>query len=157
MVLNAVLMVHTYIHIHCKRVSETGIPFDSFTCNFCKLIPNCVDFRRNLYCESRSNIKIHGSDTRKGRRLDHLTQNELKIVARDTNSTHRLTMRSLWWERTKVATLSIRTRSLRKKLFESAGRKDVSGFVRMCVRLISKENYKVKMQFGNLFKIYFTT
>ena len=61
----------------------------------------------------------------KGRRLDHLTQTKLKIVARDANATHRLTMQSLWWERTKVTTLSIRTMSLRENLFESTGRKDV--------------------------------
>ena len=115
----------TYIHIHYKRVSETGIPFDSLTCNFCKLIHNYDEFRKSLYHESRTNIKIHGRDTRKGRMLDHLTQVELKIVARDANSTHRLTMRSLWWERTKVTTMSIRTRSLRENLFESVGRKDV--------------------------------
>ena len=73
-------------------------------------------------------MERHGRDTEQGRRLDHLTQTELKIVAREANATHRLTMRSLSWERTKVATLSIRTRSLREKLFESAGRKDVFRF-----------------------------
>ena len=78
----------TYKHIHCKRVSETGIPFDSLTCNFCKMIPNCDDFRMRLYHESRSNMKRHGRDTGKGRRLDHLTQFELKIVARGTKYTH---------------------------------------------------------------------
>ena len=57
-----------------------------------------------------------------------MTQTELKIVSRDSNATHRLTMRSLWWERTNIATLSIRTRSLREKLFESGGRKDVFRF-----------------------------
>ena len=87
-----------------------------------------------------------------------MTQTKLKIVAKDGNATHRLIMRYLWWERTKVATLSIRTRSLREKLFEYAGLKRMcSSFARMCVRLIRKENYKVKMQFGNFFKIYFTT
>ena len=30
----------TYKHIHCKRVSDTGIPFDLLMCNFCKLTPN---------------------------------------------------------------------------------------------------------------------
>ena len=103
----------THKHVHCKRVSEIGIPFDPLTCNFCKFIPNYDDFRMCLYRESRSNIKIHGRDTRKGRRLDHLTQIELKTVARDANATHRLTMRSLWWERTNVTTLSVRMRSLR--------------------------------------------
>ena len=34
----------TYKHVHCKRVSEIGIPFDSLTCIFCKLIPNCDEF-----------------------------------------------------------------------------------------------------------------
>ena len=92
------------------------------------MIPNCDDFRMRLYCESRSNIKEHGRDAGKGRWLDHLTQTELKIVARDANATHRLTMRALWWERTKVSTLSIRTRSLRENLFESTGRKDVFRF-----------------------------
>ena len=48
--------------------------------------------------------------------------------ARDVDATHTLTMWSLWWERTKVATLSIRTRSLREKLFESVGRKYVFKF-----------------------------
>ena len=57
-----------------------------------------------------------------------MTQIELKIVARESNATHRLTMQSLSWERTKVATMSIRTRSLRENLFESAGRKDVFRF-----------------------------
>ena len=64
----------------------------------------------------------------KGIRLDHLTQIKLKIVARDANATHRLTMRSLWWERTKVSKLFIRMRSLRENLFESVGRKDVFKF-----------------------------
>ena len=73
-------------------------------------------------------MKRHGRDTGKGRILDHLTQTELKIVAREANATHRLTMRSLLWERTKVATVSIRTKSLREKLFESAGWKDVLRF-----------------------------
>ena len=118
----------TYRHIHCKRVSEAGIPFDSLTCNFCKMIPNCDDFRLRLYRESRINMKRHGRDIGKGRRLDNLTQSELKIVAREENATHRLTMRSLSWERTKVATMSIRTRSLREKFFESARRKDVFRF-----------------------------
>ena len=70
-------------------------------------------------------MKRYGRDIGKGRRLDHLTQIELKIVAREENATHTLTMRSLSWKKTKVATLSIRTRSLREKLFESTGRKDV--------------------------------
>ena len=70
-------------------------------------------------------MKRHGRDTWKGRMLDHLTQIELKIVAREANATHRLTMQSLSWERTKVATLSIRKRSLSEKLFESTERKDV--------------------------------
>ena len=48
--------------------------------------------------------------------------------ARDADATHTLTMWSLWWERTKVATLSIRTRSLREKLFKYVGRKDVFKF-----------------------------
>ena len=64
-------------------------------------------------------MKRHGRDTRKGRRLDHLNQDELKMVARDTNATNRLTMRSIWWDRENVATLSIRTRSLRENYFES--------------------------------------
>ena len=89
------------------------IHFDSLTCTFCKMIPNCDEFWMCLYRESRSNIKRHGIDTGKGRILDHLTQTELKIVARDVNSTHRLTMWSIWWERKKVATLSIRNRSLK--------------------------------------------
>ena len=59
-------------------------------------------------------------------------------------------MRSLWWERTKVATLSIRMRSPRENLFESTGRKDVC-------EAHKKENYKVKMQFGDLSKISFIT
>ena len=92
------------------------------------MIPNCDDFRLRLYRESRINMKRHGRDIGKGRRLDYLTQPELKIVARDKNATRRLTMQSLSWERTKVATLSIRTRSLRENLFESAGRKDVFRF-----------------------------
>ena len=92
------------------------------------MIPNCDEFRMCLYRESRSNIKIHGRDTGNGRSLDDLSQIELKIVARDTNATHRLTMRYLWWERKMVATLSIRTRSLMEKLFESIGRKDVFRF-----------------------------
>ena len=37
-------------------------------------------------------------------------------------------MRALWWERTKVAILSIRIRSLKDKLFESIERKDVFRF-----------------------------
>ena len=57
-----------------------------------------------------------------------MTQTELKIVVREENATHRLTMRSLLWERKKVATLSIRTRSVREKLFKSVGRKDVFKF-----------------------------
>ena len=73
-------------------------------------------------------MKIHGRDTEKGRRSNHLTQTKLKIDAREENATHRLTMRSLSWERTNIATLSIRTRSLREKLFEFAGRKDVFRF-----------------------------
>ena len=68
----------TYRHIQCKRVSETRIPFDSLTCNFCKRIPNCDDFRMRLYRESRSNMKRHGRDTRKGRRLDHLNSKLLQ-------------------------------------------------------------------------------
>ena len=73
-------------------------------------------------------MKRHGRDIGKGRRLDHFTQTELKIVATEENATHRLTMRSLSWERTKVATLSIRTRSLREKLFKFAGRKHAFRF-----------------------------
>ena len=42
-----------------------------------------------LYHESRRKIKRHGRDTGKGRRLDHLTQAKLKIVARDANATHK--------------------------------------------------------------------
>ena len=57
-----------------------------------------------------------------------MTQNELKSVARVTNSNHRSTRRSIWWERTKVATLSTRMRSLKEKLFELAERKDVFRF-----------------------------
>ena len=97
------------------------------------MIPNCDDFRMSLYLGSKSNMKRHGRDTGKGRRLDHLTQTELKIVAREENATHRLTMRSLSWKRTKVATLSIRTRSLRENLFESAGRKGCVQVLQGCV------------------------
>jgi len=42
----------TYRHIHCKRDSEIGIPSDSLTCNFCKLVAKCDDFRMLLYHES---------------------------------------------------------------------------------------------------------
>ena len=72
----------TYRDIHSKRVFETKIPYDSLTCIFCKLIPNYVEFRMRLYRESRRNIKRHGIDTWKGRRMDHLTQTELIIVIR---------------------------------------------------------------------------
>ena len=34
----------TYRHIHCQRAYEIGIPFDSLTCNFCKLVLECDDF-----------------------------------------------------------------------------------------------------------------
>ena len=118
----------TYRHIHCQRGSETGTPFDSLTCRFCKLVPECNDFRMRLYRESRCTNKRSERDTGKGRRLDYLTQNELKNAARVTNANHRSTMRALWWERTKVATLSIRMRSLKEKLFESAESKDVFRF-----------------------------
>ncbi|GLJ15321.1 hypothetical protein SUGI_0251220 [Cryptomeria japonica] len=37
-------------------------------------------------------------------------------------------MRALWWEKTKVAILSVRMRSLKEKLFESNERKDVFRF-----------------------------
>ena len=100
-----------------------------------------------LYHESRSNIKRHGRDIGKGRRLDHLTQVELKIVTRDTNATHRLTMRSLWWHKTTVSTLSIRTRSLRENLFESAGRKDAFRFCKDACEAHKKGKLQVRYEF----------
>jgi hypothetical protein len=57
-----------------------------------------------------------------------LTHTELKMVARATHASHVLTMQSLWWERTKVATMSIRMRSLKEKLFEFVERKDIFMF-----------------------------
>ena len=104
----------TYRHIHYQRGSETWNPFDSLTCRFCKLVLEYNDFRMRLYHESRCTNKRSERDTGKGRILDYLTQNELKNAARVTNSNHRSTMRALWWERTKVATLSIRMRSLKE-------------------------------------------
>ena len=95
-------------------------------------------------------MKIHGRDTRKGIRLDHLTQSELKIASRDANATHRLTMRSIWWERKKVATLSIRTRSLRENNFEYVGRKDVC-------EAHKKGKLQGKDAVWQFFKIYFTS
>lgn len=65
----------TYRHIHCKRASETGIPFESLTCSFCKMIPKYDDFRMHLYCKSKYGNKRDGRDTGRGRRLDYLTQN----------------------------------------------------------------------------------
>lgn len=38
----------TYRHIHYKRAYEIGIPFESLTCNFCKMIPECDNFRMCL-------------------------------------------------------------------------------------------------------------
>lgn len=35
----------TYKHIHCQRASEIGIPFDSLTCKFCKLVPEYDDIK----------------------------------------------------------------------------------------------------------------
>lgn len=82
----------TYRHIHCQRAYEIGIPFDSLTCNFCKLVPECDDFRMRLYRESMCTNKRSEQDTGKGRRMDYLTQNELKNDARVTNANHRSTM-----------------------------------------------------------------
>ena len=110
-----------------------------------------------LYRESRRNIKRHGRDTGKGGRLDHSTQTELKNVARDANATHRLTMRSLSWERKKVPTLSIRTRSLREKLFESTGRKDVFRFCKDVCEVHKQGKLQGKDAVWELFKIYFTS
>ena len=147
----------TYRHIHCQRASETGIPFHSLTCRFCKLVLECDDFRMWLYHESRCTNKISEWDTWKVRRLDYLTQNELKNVVRVTNANHRSTMRALWWERKKVATVSIRMRSLKENLFESVERKDVFRFFKDVCQAQSKENFKVKMQFGNFSRISFIT
>lgn len=82
----------TYMHIHCKRAYEIWIPFESLTCGFCKMILECDEFRMNLYHDSKCANKRHERDTRRGRRLEYLTQNELKIAARVSDASQRSTM-----------------------------------------------------------------
>ena len=69
-----------------------------------------------------------------------MTQNELRNVARVTNTRYRSTMRDLGRERTKVSILSIRIRSLKDKLFEFAKRKDV---YRFCKDVSDQRAFKI--------------
>lgn len=78
----------------------------------------------HLYCESWCASKRHGRDIGRWRRLDYLTQIELKIAARISNASKGSTMWAFWWEKTKVAILSIRMRFLKEKFFESTKRID---------------------------------
>ena len=61
--------VDGYRHIKCLCFSKVGMPFDGFTCEYCKRIMTYGDFQMRVYLECNAIEKRGSRNTSKGRHL----------------------------------------------------------------------------------------
>ena len=124
-------------HVNCARVSLIGGEgFVGLRCSKCSSIPTESDFRMRVYRSKKT--KRGERNFKRGVRLGYYGRLEIIKLAQSSRKEAKSLRSNLWRARVRVATLSVKVRSLRESSAEYHGRGDVKAF---CHNIIAAHNH----------------
>ncbi len=126
-------------HINCARISLIGGEgFVGLRCSECSSIPIENDFRMRVYRSKKTKSHRGERNFKRCVQLGYSGRLEIIKFAQSSRKEARYLRSNLWRARVRVATLSVKVRSLRESSVEYHGRGDMKAF---CHNIITAHNH----------------